>query len=324
MKITKKVQIVKNNKSIATLIFSQKQETLDIKICIHSNEYDIKGYTLFNNVPIIKCIKRHENTELEITYHSKNGDLSPKIHIKTTENGESIYDTLPLKRISSPTTDSLVPFPVLKIEIPDNTIDSFKDFNEKHSNRYQLVKINDDHKIVELYLISDESKFLEHYHPYNKSAMYFLLCIFEYFCTNKIDINKIRSEYISTVGPEPKFRLGIHVQFDGFRLAGFASPFDGLESMVKKPTITFIENELSDAIYYHSLYIEDRDSFNIGNIDLSNLKSMNYENLEKNWYSNSLSYILFRGVMSSEERREIKKSALDYLKTLISEAKGFL
>ena len=159
--ITTRLELAKKNKSIAKVIFVQKEDAFDIKLCIPCSDYYIKGYKLLNEKPITGEAAKDKNMEIEVSYHSKKGDLAPKIHFKIIDNGGVTYKTMPLTRLSSPTTDSFVPFPLFKIEIPDICLDTFEDINELHKKKYQEHIVNNDHKVIEVYLLSKDSKALE-------------------------------------------------------------------------------------------------------------------------------------------------------------------
>ena len=50
--ITTRLELTKKNKSIAKVIFVQKEDAFDIKLCIPCSNYYIKGYKLLNEKPI--------------------------------------------------------------------------------------------------------------------------------------------------------------------------------------------------------------------------------------------------------------------------------
>lgn len=311
---TTKLEIVKNSKTIVKLIFVQKENTFDVKICIPCNDYYIKGYTLFNSIPIIQEVSKNDNVEIELTYHSKKGDLSPKIHYKIEGNDNVVYQNLPIARLSSPTIDSFVPFPLMKIELPDNTLDIFHNYDEKHKNRYRVFDVDKEHKVVELYLVGNHSKVFERYSPYLELQTYFSSCNFEYFCTNRIDPKK--TPFFFKDNNFETIRKTELIPLNDFRLLIVTSIFPSLERMVDKPVFTFVENELSDAIFFHSLIkhrVNGENGLFVGNMRSEKLELINEGNAENYWSKYSLSYILYKGTRDSNERKLIKNNALNYL-----------
>ena len=320
---TTRLVLTKKNKSIAKVIFVQKEDAFDIKLCIPCSNYYIKGYKLLNEKPITEEVIKDNNIEIEVSYHSKKGDLDPKIHFKIINNGGVTYKAMPLTRLSSPTTDSFVPFPLFKIEIPDTCLELFEDTKASHKKEYQEHIINNDHKVIEVYLLSKDSKALERYSPYNELLTYFLTCNFECFCTNKIDGKKTPFFFIDR--DYPSIRDMEVTDMSNFRLIVKTSIFPSLEKLIDKPIVTFLENELSDAIFYHSLIKEHGHAVEpghllVGNMSDEALLNIDTDNIEKYWQKDSLSYLLYRGTRDSEERVIIKKNALEYLEMLKIEA----
>lgn len=316
---TTRLKLIKKNKSIAKVIFVQKEDAFDIKLCIPCSNYYIKGYKLLDEKPIADEVIKDNNIEIEVSYHSKKGDLDPKIHFKIINNGGVTYKTLPLTRLSSPTADSFVPFPLFKIEIPDTCLELFEDAKASHKKEYQEHIINNDHKIVEVYLLSKDSKALERYSPYNELLTYFLTCNFECFCTNKIDGKK--TPFFFKDRDYPSVRDMETMDISNFRVIVMTTIFPSLEKLIDKPTVTFVENELSDAIFYHSLikehgYAIEPGHLLVGNMSDEALLNIDTDNIEKYWQKESLSYLLYRGTRDSEERAIIKKNALEYLEML--------
>ena len=317
--ITTRLELVKKNKSITKVMFVQKEDAFDIKLCIPCGDYYIKGYKLLNEKPITGEAAKDKNMEIEVSYHSKKGDLAPKIHFKIINNGEATYKTMPLTRISSPTADSFVPFPLFKIEIPDTCLDTFETTNELHKKKYQEHIVNNDHKVIEVYLISKDSKVLERYSPYNELLRYFLACNFEYFCTNKIDGKK--TPFFFKDRDYPSIRDVKVVELSNFRAIITTAIFPSLEKLIDKPIVTFIENELADAIFFHSLIKlhgpkVEPGKLLIGNLSEESLIKVDIDDIEKYWSKDSLSYLLYKGARDSKERATIKKNTLEYLKTL--------
>ena len=317
--ITTRLELAKKNKSIAKVIFVQKEDAFDIKLCIPCSDYYIKGYKLLNEKPITGKATKDKNLEIEVSYHSKKGDLAPKIHFKIINNGEVTYKTMPLTRLSSPTADSFTPFPLFKIEIPDTCLDTFEITNGSYKKKYQEHIVNNDHKVIEVYLVSKDSKVLERYSPYNELLSYFLACNFEYFCTNKIDGKK--TPFFFKDRDYPSIRDMEVVELSNFRVIIMTAIFPSLEKLIDKPIVTFIENELADAIFYHSLIKlhglkVEPGRLLIGNTSEESLLNMDVNEIEKYWNKDSLSYLLYKGTRDSKERATIKKKALEYLKTL--------
>ena len=316
---TTRIELVKQNKSIVKVAFNQKENALDVKICLACNNYDIKAYKLFDENPITGNVSKNEDVNIEISYHAKKGNLDPKIHFKINDDDGPVYKTFPITRLSSPSIDTFAPFPLFKIEIPDTALKDFKEVNNSHKKKYKQFDINNDHKVIEVYIISNNSKALERYEPYDKSLRYFTYCNFEYFCTNKY--NGKKTPFFFKDMDYDSIRNGINVDLGAFRIIIVTSIFPSLEGMIDKPVITFVENELSEAIFFHSLLILHGPNVKpggclAGNMSEENLLQVDIDNVEKYWCKDSLSNILFRGIKDSEERRNIKKKALEYLKIL--------
>ena len=324
---TTRLELFKKDKSVAKVIFVQKKESFDVKICFQCDNYYIKGYKLFNNTPLIGEARQGEGVDIEVTYHSKLENDLPKIHFKTIIGDKIKYDVMPLRKLSSPSIDSFVPFPLFKIEIPDNTLSFFKDKQASHSSgrKYTEIEIENNFKIVELYMVSNESKILMQYQPYIETHAYFLSCNFECFCTNSIDPRN--TPFFFKDNGKSIIRKVSLIPMGDFKLVIVTSIFPQLEKLLDKPAITFIENYLSEAIFFHCLikkHIEGQPSSNglyIGNINFDNLKELDVNRIEDYWSKYSLSNILYRKTANPQERAIIKQKALSYLKALFEETR---
>lgn len=316
---TTRIELVKQDKSLIKVIFNQKEDTLDVKLCFACNNYYIKSYKLFDESPIIGSVSKNEDVNIEISYHAKKGNLDPKIHFKINEDNGPVYKIVPITRLSSPSIDTFAPFPLFKIEIPDTSLDDFKEVNKSHKKEYRQFDINNDHKVIEVYIISKDSKALERYEPYDKSLRYFTCCNFESFCTNRFDGKK--TPFFFKDMDYESIRNEINADLGEFRIIVVTSIFPSLEQIYDRPVITFVENELSEAIFFHSLLKLRGPSVKpggclAGNMSEESLLQVDIDDVEKYWRKDSLSNILFRGIKNSEERRIIKEKALEYLEIL--------
>lgn len=324
---TTRIELLKKDKNIAKVIFIQKKDSFDVKICFQCDKYFIKGYKLFNEKPIIGEVTKNEDIDVEATYHSRTKENSPKIHFKTIVGDETKYDNMPLTKLSSPRVDSFIPFPLFKMEIPDNSYHLFDDKKLSHSSgrKYTEIEIGENYKIVELYMVSNESKVLMNYQPYGEMQTYFFSCNFECFCTNKIDPR--RTPFFFKGDDKNVLREFKFIPMGDFKLILAMSVFPKLELTLEKPAITFIENGLSEAIFFHCLiknHIEGKPNSKglyIGNINIDNLKTYDVDNIENYWQRDSLSNILYRRTTDSNERAQIKQKSLDYLRMLCEEAR---
>ena len=188
---------------------------------------------------------------------------------------------------------------------------------QSHKKEYKRFDICQDHKVIEAYIISKESKALERYEPYDKSFRFFLSSNFESLCTNKVDGKK--TPFFFKDKNYQSIRDEIVADLGDFRIAIITSIFPSLEKIIDKPVITFIENELSEAIFFHSLIKLSGASiepgkFLIGNMSKEHLLAIATDDVEKYWEKNSylISYIEELKIQKKEQVLKRKHLSIYY------------
>lgn len=78
--ITTRLELIKNNRTITKVIFNQKGNALDVKLCIPCNDYYIKGYKLFDDNPITGRVTKSEDVKTE------------RLKLFTLTNGLLLFD----------------------------------------------------------------------------------------------------------------------------------------------------------------------------------------------------------------------------------------
>lgn len=95
-----------------------------------------------------------DDTEhISMSYHHGAGERSIIIHLKDeTMRGADAYQTLPVKNILAPGTDSMFPLPLCKLEIPDNVVNQAEEY---HAKGYHHVVDTGEMNVLEFYMVTD-------------------------------------------------------------------------------------------------------------------------------------------------------------------------
>ena len=172
------------------------------------------------------------------------------IHLKNdlAGEGEPRYKDLPLHRILPPSTDSLVPLPLLKLELP-RTLGPQGPKPRKRKNKpgKRTVDIDTDCDVVEIFMTSREWSIGDMQAMLPDLMGTLLTTPFEAWASNSITVNQSKAAVIPH--GEGKSRL-IGVKFDQVDLVvlQYPQPFMPTPDVIR---VTFIENELAEPIMLH-------------------------------------------------------------------------
>lgn len=221
---------------------------LDVKVAFLGNPFEVYTYPLLHVNPDILAPEASEGKN--ITYHHGGGGKDVVIHLKNdlAGEGEPRYKDLPLHRILPPSTDSLVPLPLLKLELP-RTLGPQGPKPRKRKNKpgKRTVDIDTDCDVVEIFMTSREWSIGDMQAMLPDLMGTLLTTPFEAWASNSITVNQSKAAVIPH--GEGKSRL-IGVKFDQVDLVvlQYPQPFMPTPDVIR---VTFIENELAEPIMLH-------------------------------------------------------------------------
>lgn len=238
-----KIAVVIDGKDICRIVpFNPADGKYEIKMDFLGNEFDTSCYRLFSHRPIQWEI--NDSTHLEVTYHKGENAKPLTIHLKQKEKkeGKDTYTNLPLQRIQAPNVNQLFPMPILKLEIPSKA--SNKIYNPK--GYHKLIK-PEECNVVEIYLAHAEFDIDAFMEKLPGVHMAFLMLSFEIFATNTVitDYQKA-ANILPKVNPTcimTSFPMLDDIQIIAIHYKDYL-----LDDRRSKINVTFIENELSEAI----------------------------------------------------------------------------
>ena len=131
---------------------------LDIKLSLLGHEFEVYTYPLLAINPNVMIPDASQGKD--ITYHHGAEGKDVVIHIKNgkAEEGDRKYVNLPITEIVPPNTDTLVPLPLLKLEIPKQLDCARKKRPRKRPGK-RSFEMDADCDVVEVYMTSREWDF---------------------------------------------------------------------------------------------------------------------------------------------------------------------
>jgi hypothetical protein len=238
-----KIAVVIDGKDICRIIpFKPSDGKYEIKIDFLGNEFNTSCYRLFSHRPIQWEI--YDSKDLEVTYHKGENTKPLVIHLKNKDkiNGQPLYTNLPLKRIQAPNVNQLFPIPILKLEIPSGA--ASKNYKPRG---YHKVIDPDDCNVVEIYMAHVDFDMESFANKLPGMHISFLLLSFEIFATNTVMTDYQKGENIIPKG-KPKNIMTSFNMFDDMKIYAIHFKDKHLDEKTSKINVTFIENELSEAI----------------------------------------------------------------------------
>lgn len=319
-----KIPIVKNGKDICRLIFRPKTEegegVYDIKIDLKgqntkSKVFKVQTYRLFAHRPVAWDINESNS---DISYHCPEGDKSSKVHIKNIDkeisNKKDRFTNLPLKKLQPPNVNQMFPLPIFKIEIPQNVV--------RESELYKRKKINhpievENSNVIEFYMLPKGKYSQDYMEKYEEVFKLYLILSFEFFSSNTplSDYQKGDSIF-SYKNSEIKGMLLTSLKGMDLYVNSF---YDPRVNNKEKITVTFIENELSEAILLNALHYEKKDLEFYGGTNLYRLNSQ--LSLDENMpVEDSIAGRLLKmNTLCEEDKLLIKQNASQGMKQLKNE-----
>ena len=234
-----KIAIVLDGKDICRIIpFNSDMGKYELKIDFLENDFDITLYKLFCVEPI--KLELIDSSEREVTYHRGANDKPLRIHLKHKEN--HTYETLPLDKIKPPDVNSMFPIPILKIEVPT------KSSEIKYIPKdYHRVIDPEDCNVLEIYLAHSNYDLENVEKKLPGVFIAFLTLSFEIYATNTVTTGK--QKYANFLPRrEPKTVLSPIKVLGDMQIIPIFYKDLLLDEKLTKINVTFIENELSEAI----------------------------------------------------------------------------
>lgn len=188
---TQRLAIRKRGVDIARLIpGNMDDDKLDIKVIFPSHEFEVYTYRLLHVNPDVLIPDASEGKN--ITYHHGAGGKDVIIHVKdaSATDGERRYKNLPLTKIVPPSCDTIVPLPLLKIEIPKGFDEDAKP--SKRNKRPGKIEFDMDPEcdVVEIFMTSHEWGFREMEKTVPDLLALLMSTPFETWSSNKINVNQ--------------------------------------------------------------------------------------------------------------------------------------
>ena len=246
---TPRLAIRRGGVDVARLMLGTMENgKLDVKVSFLSHPFVVYTYPLLHINPDILVPEASEGKN--ITYHHGSDGKDVVIHLKNelAGEGEPRYKSLPLHRILPPSTDTVVPLPLLKLELPQ-VLESQGPKSQKQKKRpgKQVVDIDADCDVVEIFMTSREWSINDMQSMLPDLMGVMLSTPFEAWASNVITVNQ--SKVAAIPHGEGKCRL-IGVKFDNVDLVvlQYPQPFMPAPEVIRA---TFIENELAEPIMLH-------------------------------------------------------------------------
>ncbi len=234
-----KIALVKGGKDICRIIpFKPLDGVYELKMDFLENEFDVICYKLFSEEPIKWDLEN--SNQLEVTYHRGVNAKPLTIHLK--HKTENTYRRLPLSRIQIPDVNQLFPIPILKMEIPTKA--SARQYNPK---AYHRVINPGDCNVVEIYMTHAKMDFDLLGIKLPAVQLAFLMLSFEIYATNTITTGRQKENNIIP-GGEPRRILTSVSIFNDLQIIAIHYADPSIDERLSKINVTFIENELSEAI----------------------------------------------------------------------------
>lgn len=251
------VPIIKNGKDICRLIFTKVDNgRYDLKINFLGNAFQVQSYRLFAHRPIIWDVSSPQDS---MSYHYGRDSNPVMIHIKKEQPkaGEDRYTTLPITRIQPPNSNQLFPLPLLKIEIPDAIIDKAKIYRKK--KKHKAIDLEDSN-VLELFMLPDGWHDKKLTDKYPRISFVYMMISMEFFASNTVLSDYQKGGNVIPRGKPAKRGIGIK-GLQGMELHASIFPDPHMGSGRKKLMMTFIENELAEAILLSGImYFKEQNS----------------------------------------------------------------
>jgi hypothetical protein len=305
-----KIAVVIGGSDICRLVpFKPADGKYEIKIDFLGNEFDVIYYTLFAVEPVKWNL--NNSKQMEITYHKGENAKPLIIHLKhKTENS---YHRLPLRRIQAPDVNQLFPIPLFKIEVPENIDDRLYIPKDYH----RVIK-PDNCNVIEIYMAHAELDLDELGVKLPAVQLAFMMLSFEIYATNTTITGQQKYINIMPTDTPRHFMTSVSV-FDDMQIIAIHYTDPTIDRRLSKINVTFIENELSEAILAmmqirYPPYSRNG-IFDYCNLGGATLRDVNQPTIpmmqppigENNVIADSLR----RGIMSSEEREKLCRRALE-------------
>jgi len=234
-----KIAVVIDGRDICRIIpFKPVEGKYEIKINFLENEFDVIYYKLFSTERIKWELE--DSTQLEVTYHKGENARPLTIHLK--HKTENTYKRLPLNRIQAPDVNQLFPIPILKLEVPSSAGAGM--YNPKG---YHRVIDPEDCNVIEIYMAHTDFDLDKFDAKLPGVYMAFMMQSFEMFATNTVTTGRQKSRNIIPEDKPTSIMTSVSI-FNDMQIIAIHYRDPHIDKRLSKINVTFIENELSEAI----------------------------------------------------------------------------
>lgn len=315
------VPIVKDGRDICRLIFMKADEgRYDLKLDFLGNSFQVQSYRLFSHRPIVWDVAEPKNN---MSYHYGRNKNPVLIHIKNENptDGENQYTTLPIHRIQPPNVNQMFPLPLMKIEIPDTVVNQAKKYRPK--TKYNAINIEDSN-VIEVFMLPEGGLEQKLTGRYSGVFLAYTMGSIEFFASNTVLSDYQKRGNVIPHGEPATRGIGIK-ELQGMELYASVFPVPQVNEGRAKLTVTFIENELAEAIFLNGLIREKEDDSGVyfGGANYRQLDfqpSMKQVGLVKDSVA---AWMAARDYLSPQEKEEICKRAIEGRIKLKSELKKY-
>ena len=183
--------------------------------------------------------------EFEITYHKATSTKPTKVHIKEKTNNGNNYVTLPLTELQDLNTNIGIPFPIVRIFVPNKlNLDNVANISSKYKD-YEIGKFNS----IDIYIVSAKVNYEREYQKWLELYSIILNNDIMYFCTenNNLINNKYRDNYRMNKRKNSKNINGLYSKItDNIGILVNMSLVDDLRT--DKLELQFLENKYTFGI----------------------------------------------------------------------------
>lgn len=297
---------------------------LDLKIVFPDREFEIYTYPLLRVNPDVYIVP--ESLDKSITYHHGEHGKDVVVHIKKEHcaDGENRYTSLPLDRIMPPNSGSLVPFPLLKIELP-RTIESITPKKRKKRKGKTEFDMDSTCNCLEVFMTPGETPLsvMESKLPWISNV----LLVLPFECWSSMSMRLGESKRAAIPHKEPRVCFA-EIALGCVNLLILQYPEPTMPLPEKRMRVTFLENELAEAIMLHAQCVQmpHADSVLTGLPDIDQIRFPDFMQIGKKRCHGLWLDGIRRGTVSQLDyyllHQRVDQGRIELVKTVVAHRKG--
>ena len=240
---------------------------LDVIFSFLGREYDAFAYPLHAINPLYCAFDR--STQTDITYHHGAGGRQVVIHVKRLQpmEGEDRYLDIPLSSIVAPSTDTIMPLPLAKIEVPDELTRTQTAGKRRKKPGKLFFEMESDCTALEIYLTNPTWPLGRHTETFPELVSLLLTLPFETWSAGKTAVNESK---VSPLAHGVASRVFTEVKMGDVNLLVMQYRQPHMPQPLR-PRATFIDNALAEAMMLHAQYVPTGTGFAMSSAPNSDL-----------------------------------------------------